>query len=172
MVQAVPRLYHVAKNKTPMSTTTLPALTLIQPWASWTALGWKTAETRTSMILLKRLQDKRFYIHAGKAWDETACDTAAKWLTPEQIHQTKAEIWFTRGQILCVVEGGKARPMHPEQERDALIGHRYPVAMSEPSTVWRQRYALPVKVVEQIDSRPLVKGQQGIWKFQYPAHGN
>lgn len=106
-MQAVPRLYHVAKNHTPMSTTTLPALTLIQPWASWVALGWKTAETRTSLILLKRLQDKRFYIHAGKAWDETACDTAAKWLTPEQIHQTKAEIWFMRGQILCVVEGGK-----------------------------------------------------------------
>lgn len=150
---------------------TMPAITLIQPWASWVHLGWKTAETRTSMMLLRRLENKRFYIHAGKAWDENALPTAERWLTVEQIEHTVKFLYFIRGQILCVVEGGKARPMQIEQERQALIEYKYPLVIGEPTekTQWRQRYALPVKVVEQVESRPFVRGQQGVWKYQYPA---
>lgn len=144
----------------------LPVITLIQPWASWVAMGWKTGETRTSFRLLNSLQGKYFLVHAGKAWDPHAIDAASPWMTKLQASRTSA-FYGTTG-ILALVLAGKATCMTPEHEARALIKYTYEVPGGVrdgyyEAAHYRQRWFLPLERVEPLDKPIPARGQQGIW---------
>lgn len=142
-----------------------PIITLIQPWASWVAMGWKTGETRTTARLLKQLENKFFFIHAGKAWDDQAIPVASAWLHPDKIAQTEEEFFGVRGHILAMALGGKARCMTPDDEPKALIDYCWvkPPSMGnvEPETM--QRWFLPLERIDPLEKPIPARGQQGIW---------
>ena len=141
----------------------LPVLTLIQPWASWVAMGWKTGETRTSSTLLNRIAGKYFLVHAGKAWDPEALGAAEQWLTHEQKVQTHSFL-EVRGQILALALAGKPRVMHPSDEPSALIGCSYTAYTPKPEVL--HRWVLPLERVEPLDKPIPARGQQGIWYYK------
>lgn len=145
----------------------LPVITLIQPWASWVAMGWKTAETRTSTRLLKQLEGKYFLVHAGKAWDLDAIDAARPYLSQEQLDQTIGAIFEVRGCILAMALGGKMRPMAKEDEPLALIGSTWiaPHWLGN-LDVPLPRWILPLERIEPLDKPIPARGQQGIWYIQ------
>ena len=143
-----------------------PIITLIQPWASWVTMGWKTGETRTSGRLLKQLEEKYFFIHAGKAWDPLAIDAARPWLHPDKIAQTEEEFFGVRGHILAMALGGKMRPMAKEDEPLALIGATYLPSPEDARIVGPAplvRWFLPLDRVDPLEKPMPVRGQQGVW---------
>lgn len=150
-------------NAVPEYKRNIPVLTLHQPWASWIVAGWKTGETRTSSRVLKMLDGRFFYVHAGQAWDSTAIDTAHEWLKPEQVATTHREIFPLRGQVLALVLGGKLRPMEERDEPLGLIGSTWtPDRYAVPARRY-PRWFLPIERVDALDNPIPAKGQQGLW---------
>lgn len=142
----------------------LPVITLIQPWASWVAMGWKTGETRTTTTLLHRIQEKYFLVHAGKGWDED-WDVCLKWLNEEQRAWALANFSsLPSGEILAMALGGKLRPMYPEDEPSALIGSTFTKFNPKPEVF--RRWILPLDRIEPLEKPVPARGQQGIWYFK------
>lgn len=126
----------------------LPVISLWMPWANWVALGWKRIETRTHSRF-RSLVGKRIGIHASLKWDATALDEASRYLTFEQVEQTKK---FLRigGAIICTAMVREFRPLGVVDEPKALIECETP------------RYGLFLTDIEAIEAIP-AKGKQGIW---------
>lgn len=142
----------------------LPVITLIQPWASWVAMGWKTGETRTSTKLLNQLAGKYFLVHAGKGWDKE-WDVALAWMTEEQSDWALENFSkLPSGEILALALGGKMRCMTPADEPMALIGYTFTKYTPKPETF--QRWILPLERVAPLDKPIPAKGQQGIWYYK------
>jgi len=79
----------------------MKAITLIQPWASWIALGWKSIETRRHRLFAS-LVGTRIAIHAGKKWDVAWFARASAYLTAEQTYRTEdLRRGGPRGAIVC-----------------------------------------------------------------------
>lgn len=137
----------------------LPVITLIQPWASWVAMGWKTGETRTSTRLLKQLEGKYFLVHAGKGWDKD-WDVCLTFMNREQREWALTTNFSTlpSGQILALALGGKMRPMTKDDEPLALIESFLPAPLV--------RWILPLERVEPLEKPVPARGQQGIWYYK------
>ncbi|HRH68852.1 MAG TPA: hypothetical protein PLB89_05025 [Flavobacteriales bacterium] len=135
---------------------TLPTITLIQPWASWVSLGWKTIETRLHPRFAN-LKGLRIGIHAGRVWDYDAHAAAARFLTDEQFHRSSRDsaIWHTRGEILCTALVKDFRKCVPEDGPAAMIECRTP------------RFGLVLEDVQPIGPFP-ARGMQGIWYWRMP----
>lgn len=134
----------------------LPCITLIQPWATWIMLGWKTIETRTHNRFsgLSRMQ---IGIHAGKSWDHIAAAAASRYLRPDQMQKYKDDKFneqFPFGALIATAFVYQFRPLFSiEDSRDALI-----------DCTNTKRYGLFLRDIKPID--PIkISGKQGLWYY-------
>ena len=86
------------------------AISLWQPWATWTEKEWKKIETRRHSRL-RGLVGQRIIIQAAEKWDPEWWYKSEKYLTEEQYQETakaaaahlnKADIW-PRKALICTV---------------------------------------------------------------------
>lgn len=124
-----------------------PVITLYQPWATWVADGLKLIETRTHNKF-SSLMGKTILIHAGKTTDKTALPNP--YLNDREYSEP------INGVILCgayVKSFGKLSAIHSEQ------------AMIDCDTV--ERFGLYLRDIEKFDHPIPVKGEMGIWYFDF-----
>lgn len=138
--------------------TRTPAVTLIQPWASWISWGWKPMETRTHR-LLSGLVGREFYLHAGRKWDPSAMDIARRWLDEDQLAYTAKVCPAIHSCIIARCTGVSFRLMTARDEELALIHHL--------DELGNPRYGLMVQAVP-LPSPVFIKGHQGIWYVPEP----
>jgi len=136
--------------------TTIPAITLWQPWASWILLGWKGIETRTHARLAS-LAGKWVAIHAGQRWHQDAYEIASLYLSPGKIAYSLKHLHRRHGQVLCVAH---------------VIEHRR-LLMADSRRALCPAYGLHGLVFDRIIRLPrgmLAQGHQGIWNWTPPDH--
>lgn len=135
----------------------LPTITLIQPWASFVLWGWKSLETRTHPRLAS-LKGRRFWLHAGKAWDPNCIDgagAALRWMTQEQVESTMNNAFNVRGCIIGMCQAGDHRLLSTVDSGPAMID----CGLSSP-----QRWGLEIAWTSYY--KPIfIRGKQGIWYF-------
>lgn len=137
----------------------MPVITLHQPWASFIAWGWKTIESRTHPRLAS-LAGKRFYLHAGKAWDPNCVEgagAALRWMSREQVEQTMNQAFGIRGAIIALCHAGEHRLLSTVDSSAAMID----CGVNSP-----QRWGLHIEWTSKLllGTTP-AKGKQGIWYF-------
>ena len=125
-------------------------ITLIQPWAQFIMLGWKTIETRTHNKFQK-LVGQTILIHAGKSWDHN-WGFSEEFLTEAQIEKIML-MPILKPQILCSVHVDSFRPLTKEDSFKAIIDcHNY------------QRFGLFLSNLKLI--KPIqINGQLGAWTY-------
>lgn len=138
------------------------ALSLWRPWADWVIFGWKTIETRLHQRF-RCLGDRPtlLAIHAAAKWDKTAIDAARQWLTEDQIRLTETIIRQhpVEGHVIGTVMVGAFGPLDERHEPYALIECRSV-----------QRYGLSLKHPTPLVPPMKVRGMQGLFRVQIPAH--
>lgn len=127
---------------------TYPAITLVQPWATWIMRGWKSIETRRHNRF-RSLKHRWILIHAGMKTDEGAAYN--KFLTREQILRDPDEV--VNGFILGKAFVFDHRMLCPKDSDRALI---------ECNT---ERYGLILRDVVPFPDPIPAKGSQGVWYY-------
>lgn len=135
---------------------TIDCISMWQPWAMWTALGWKTAETRRHNRLACLAQRKRrIAIHAANKWDPDWKEKARPFLTNDQLDETVSaqlyDIW-PRKAIICTVFPDEHRRLVWSDSNQALCECGY-----------NDLFGLILEDIELFDPIPW-KGHQGIMK--------
>jgi hypothetical protein len=119
------------------------------PWANWVALRWKPVETRLHKRF-RTLVGKRIGIHCSLKWDKTAIGQASKYITPEQIIQTRHMLKIG-GAVICTAIVKEFRKLTANDSQAALI-----------DCGEIERYGLLLEDVQIIEAVPC-KGRQGVW---------
>jgi len=139
-------------------------ITLWQPWASFIAWGLKTIETREHGKF-RILCYQTIGIHAGKSWDKTWEEHAGKYLTEEQIYNTKQlkqgfderKESDVRGSIICTVNIYRVGWLLSKHSNEALIDcdlNRFGLFLNN------------LKIIEPvIPDKVKYKCHQGIWDY-------
>lgn len=137
--------------------TTYPAITIMQPWATWIALGLKTVETR-SHKRFARLVGKRIAIHAGKKFDTDGYSTGIALMTPQ--HRARLDSsplpytdLYRHSAVIALATVEAFSPARGLDDR----------ALRYCGSMW----GLWLVDVEPIGPYP-VRGHQGIWTWTVP----
>lgn len=81
----------------------MKAISLLQPWAQWVELGWKTVETRRHSRFAC-LVGHAIVIHAAHKWDPDWIEKSKGLLTAAQFDETVEQcLHWHRGALLCTV---------------------------------------------------------------------
>jgi len=148
---------------------TIPAITLWQPWASWMAWGWKTIETRTH-LRLQSLLGKTVAIHAGLRVDRNAVHLA-RFSMPLPMCQLAAFAWREgpaahRGCVIATARMVEVIPSIPSADgvfKGSMISENHDVIGK---VGYRFENIRPLK-------NPIpARGHQGIWYWQVPEGVN
>ena len=129
---------------------TIPAITLWQPWASWIEMGLKTIETRLH-TRFRCLVGKRIAIHAGMKIDLSAWTEARRWRASGLCVPC-----LPRGMVLCTALVDDFRLLDGVDSHDALIDCGGGIT----------RYGLVLTDVQSLDPPIPATGHQGIWNWQ------
>lgn len=139
---------------------TIPAITIWQPWATWTVLGPKTIETRRHPGL-RHLVGRTFAIHAGKWFDHDARLACALYATAEQRDRigwyeqhTRSDLLYPRGAVIGIAKASDHRQLTLLDNHDA---------MCPAESLW----GLVIESVNEVGPFP-VRGRQGIWRWAVP----
>jgi len=139
----------------------LPVVTLIQPWATWIMLGWKTIESRTHNNFA-RLVGQRIGIHAGKKLIPYLqhIPSIHPYLSNDQYSEARswhADNSHPLGAIIATAMVQSSRRLYPQDSKAALF------TITEPGL-----YGLFLTDVRDI--KPIwMSGKQGIWYYDGPA---
>jgi len=130
-------------------------ITLLEPWAWWISVGWKTIETRTHERF-KNLLGKHIGIHGGRKWDYQAIEKARYYLTDSQIKATQSLSVNHKGGLLrCSAFVSYHGRLSENDSQAALIdcsnGDLFGLYLSD---------------IRLFLNPPRLKGNQGIWTHE------
>lgn len=134
--------------------TTIPAITLWQPWASWIAWGWKDIETRHHAGFA-RLAGQRIAIHAGLQFDHSAVYQLRDHYGMTEKWSKHTEGNYPRGAVVCTAMVVEHRRLTAEDSRRAIIS-------------CNRLFGLVLTDVQPCGPFP-ARGKQGIWNFTFPG---